>query len=466
ARGEQGGEHLGRVGAGTQLRRDSPDAGLHPGQQRLRVGVVQIFRERGDDVQPGLAEGRGEGLVDLRGHAGRTLFGDGGRERVHLLVVVVLDPHTVRVPGVERHHLRAELRRQHDRGVVLVRPGALEGVLRRGDLPVQLVVGPQGGEQLVAHIDAQREQLALIALVGAGDGHLQVLRDVERVPAREHVEPREQRRDHDASGHDDNRPDVRRGPAQVLAEKPPDVRHPDSPRSSSGSSGSSGPSWSSRSSAGPSGSSGPSWSSSPPGSPSGAVSSGSSGVSAASSSAGPAASSSVVPAPPDDGDACDAPASEGPTRTAPARSSASVRRSSASDISPTSVAIRMLCRVYSSITRTPATSRPTTTQAVSTTTFPIGASQPTSPTIATPASPARAVPRTSVGYRRVNRSSRARTPLRYSSRFTSASMSWDSRCRPLAIWTSSLTSNPVSAILRLNIRMRLPIRGRRTSPSP
>src|SRR5699024_1869453 len=320
----------------------------------------------------------------------------------------------------------------------------------------QLVVGPQGGEQLVAHVDAQREQLALIALVGAGDGHLQVLRVVERVPAREHVEPREQRRDHDESGHDDHRHDVRRGPAQVLAEKPPDVRHPDSPGSSSGSSGSSGPS----------GSSEPPWSSSPPGSPSGAVSSGSSGVSAAGSSAGPAASSSVVPAPPDDGDACDSPASEGPSRPAPARSSASDCRSSASDISPTSVAIRMLCRVYSSITRTPTTSRPTTTQAVSTTTFPIGASQPTSPTIATPASPAKAVPRTSVGYRRVNRSSRARTPLRYSSRFTSASMSWDSRCRPLAIWTSSLTSSPVSAILRLNIRMRLSIRGRRTSPSP
>ena len=140
ARGDQGREHRRGVRPGAELRRDRTGVCLEPGEDDLCVGIVEILGEGRDDVQSGFAERRGEGLVDLGGDLTRALIGDLRREGVRFLVVVVVDPDPFRVTGVERQHLPAERRGEHDRGVVLLRPRAFDGVFCGGDLPVQVVV--------------------------------------------------------------------------------------------------------------------------------------------------------------------------------------------------------------------------------------------------------------------------------------------------------------------------------------
>ena len=130
-----------------------------------------------------------------------------------------------RVARVEGEHVAAEALRDHHGGVVAPRLRAVDGVLLVGDVPIDLVVGPQGGDHLVADVDAQRDEVALVALVGVGHGHREVARVVEDVPAGDDVVPGEQRGHENEAQRDDDGHDVGLQAAQIEAEQAPDVIH-------------------------------------------------------------------------------------------------------------------------------------------------------------------------------------------------------------------------------------------------
>ena len=78
------------------------------------------------------------------------------------------------VVGVEAHHVGAEALRDDHRRIVLARSRAVDGVLLVGEHPVKLVVGAQRRLHAVANVDLRGQQVALISLVGIGDGHVKM----------------------------------------------------------------------------------------------------------------------------------------------------------------------------------------------------------------------------------------------------------------------------------------------------
>ena len=176
-----------------------------------------------------LGERLSEHGIHLVGHRVGSLIGDLRRDGALLLVGVVDDIGVARVARVEGEHVAAEALRDHHGGVVAPRLRAVDGVLLVGDVPVDLVVGPQGGDHLVADVDAQRDEVALVALVGVGHGHREVARVVEDVPAGDDVVPGEQRGHENEAQRDDDGHDVGLQAAQIEAEQAPDVIHDEPP---------------------------------------------------------------------------------------------------------------------------------------------------------------------------------------------------------------------------------------------
>src|SRR5690606_37577183 len=140
-------------------------------------------------------------------------------------VRVVVDPGRGGARHEERHHLPAEVRGEHESGVVLLRLGAPDRLLRAREHPVQVGVGAQRRQDLVPDVDPHGQEAALVPLVRVGHRDLEVLRVAERVPAREHVEPREERGDDDDPEEHDERDRAPRRLPQVVAEEPGDVVH-------------------------------------------------------------------------------------------------------------------------------------------------------------------------------------------------------------------------------------------------
>lgn len=127
--------------------------------------------------------------------------------------------------GVERQHVGAERLGQHDGGVVLARLGPIDRVVLIGDHPVELLVPAELGEDLLADVHPDRDQVALVPGVGAGDGDLQVLGVRERVPAGDDVEPGEQGGDDDQAEQDDARHHVLGRVTHVAGRQVQDVLH-------------------------------------------------------------------------------------------------------------------------------------------------------------------------------------------------------------------------------------------------
>src|SRR5690606_33249599 len=121
--------------------------------------------------------------------------------------------------------------RQHEGGVVLARLRAVDRVVFRRDDPVEVVVGAKLRKNLIADVDADRDEVVQVPLVGARDGDLEALRVRERIPTGDHVEPREQRRDHDQAEDDDHGHHARGGAPDVAAGQMQDVPHARSPPS-------------------------------------------------------------------------------------------------------------------------------------------------------------------------------------------------------------------------------------------
>ena len=188
------------------------------------VGVRVVGKPRGQP-QRHLRQRFGEHLVHLVGYGIGTGVGDLGGDGALLLVAVVDDLRVLGVGPVEREHVLAELGRDDHGGVVAPRARPVDRVLLVGDDPMNLVVGPQGGDHLVAHVDAQGHQVALVALVAVGHGNLQVARVVEHVPAGDDVVPGEDGGEHHQPDGDDDAHRVREEAPHIVGEEPGYVTH-------------------------------------------------------------------------------------------------------------------------------------------------------------------------------------------------------------------------------------------------
>ena len=98
--------------------------------------------------------------------------------------------------GEETEHIFAKALGNHDGRIIFTRFSALQRLRGRGHLPVELLVGTQRGNHLLARINFHGNQVAFVAGIGIGDGDCQVARVTERVPGGSHVKPGEHRRNY------------------------------------------------------------------------------------------------------------------------------------------------------------------------------------------------------------------------------------------------------------------------------
>ena len=98
--------------------------------------------------------------------------------------------------GEETEHIFAKALGNHDGRIIFTRFGALQRLRGRGHLPIELLVGTQRGNHLLASIDFHGDQVAFVAGIGIGDGDCQVARVAKRVPRGSHVKPGKHRRNY------------------------------------------------------------------------------------------------------------------------------------------------------------------------------------------------------------------------------------------------------------------------------
>ena len=127
--------------------------------------------------------------------------------------------------GEEGHHALAEILRNDDGGIVFAGFRAIDGLLFGGEGPVELAVGAQGVDHLIAHVDLDGNQIAFVAGVDVRDGEFEIAGIGERIPAGGHVEPSEQRGQHGQADDDDYGHDVAGEAFDVAYEQLPDCLH-------------------------------------------------------------------------------------------------------------------------------------------------------------------------------------------------------------------------------------------------
>ena len=146
-------------------------------------------------------------------------------DRIDFFVEIVFQRRMLDGGGEQRHHVGAEGFRNDDRRIVLAGFHAVDGLGAVHELPVELVVGSQCAQHRLAHVDAHRNQLRLVAGVHVRDRHLQRLRVAVWIPAGGDVEPCVQRRYDHQSHRDDQGDHIACGMAHVTSEDTPEIFH-------------------------------------------------------------------------------------------------------------------------------------------------------------------------------------------------------------------------------------------------
>ena len=216
---------LEHIGSGAHLIGGRGYGARKLGHPPRRIGIVGHRPQRVDQPQGHIGDGLGERGVHLGGNLAGRLVGHARRHGVLLLVLVVDKLGMLGVVGVEAHHVGAEALRDDHGRIVLARTRPVDGVLLVGEHPIKLVVGAQRRLHAVSHVDLRGQQVALVSLVGIGDGHLQITRVVEHVPARDDVVPRENRRQEHQAQDDDHGYHVAEQVLDIVGEQLEHVTH-------------------------------------------------------------------------------------------------------------------------------------------------------------------------------------------------------------------------------------------------
>ena len=128
-----------------------------------------------------------------------------------------------------RHQVGGKRLRNHHGSVIGARFHTFDGLVFTDELPVKLIVDPQGADNLIACVDAGGNEVGLVSLVGRGYGHLDVARVGVWVPKAQGGEPRVQRRHQHQTRYHNGGDNVAEQVAHVAGENGADHFHEASP---------------------------------------------------------------------------------------------------------------------------------------------------------------------------------------------------------------------------------------------
>ena len=170
------------------------------------IGLVRLVCHidyRLHSLQGCLGNGFHEFLAHLSLHGIRPLLRHDGSNGVLLAVGVILEFRILQILscGKEGHHILAEALRHHDGRVVLAGFGPLDGFFTVGEYPVHLIIFMEIGQDFIAQVDVDGQQIALVACVVAGHRNLDSGGILIGIPAAADVEPGVQRGDHQNTNH-------------------------------------------------------------------------------------------------------------------------------------------------------------------------------------------------------------------------------------------------------------------------
>ena len=141
------------------------------------------------------------------------------RQSVLLLIHIEGELRWFRTVGVEGQHVGAEAFGQHNSGVVFAGFRTFNGLIRSGHDPVELIIRTQLVENLVTHVDGHRQKIALVAGVLTSHRHFEIAGVIKRIPAGQHVEPREEHRNNNKANEHDCAHDIAASGAHVIEVK-------------------------------------------------------------------------------------------------------------------------------------------------------------------------------------------------------------------------------------------------------